>query len=610
MLRFFRKLSFKKKILSSYILFIGISCLLIGVYCIRSMDATKKENYNYMSQFGEQISLNTDVIFSNMERIRYIHLIDDEVKKSIRKSMKQKTIGEELEETAYVQKALNHMTAMNQYVLRATIVNEYGEIYSNVQTRNESYIKRMEEIDAGQDWSDKHKVYYTGVYTEEINMIPFELVTSISKIYDIDRDTYVGTLYVDVNFAFIRKILNQSLQTRKTGMELLIFDANQNVLYETKNSGENFQEYVSDKEQEEIRKFLDGKDENHLLSIGGRRCIVSSVKNSTTNWKIMTYTPLRFIYASGWKNMVGILSAMLILLIAAIVLGIILAGQISRPVTILAKAMSRVKQGKVQLIDESQYYWQDEMRRLLLSYNEMGRRINESIEKIYVYQLNKKQTELKMLQLQINPHFLYNTLNTISSIAALEDIEEIAQIADNLSGMFQYSIKGEDMVPVSREMQHVKSYLEIQAIRFPGKYEFYYDIKEDVSGQKMLKFLIQPLVENALQHGFEDREGINCIWISADMSPEHDIYIKIRDNGVGIGQKKTENLNDELENMDAGILVQSVDHGIGLRNVNARIKNFYGRDYGVHIESQEGSYTEIIIKIKSLDSSRQEETEC
>ena len=95
-----------------------------------------------------------------------------------------------------------------------------------------------------------------------------------------------------------------------------------------------------------------------------------------------------------------------------------------------------------------------------------------------------------MLQFQINPHFLYNTLNTISSIAALSDIDDIVKIADNLSNMFQYNIKGDDIVPVKKEIQHVKNYLEIQSIRFPGKYQFDYTISPEVEHQKMLKFLL------------------------------------------------------------------------------------------------------------------------
>ncbi len=288
---------------------------------------------------------------------------------------------------------------------------------------------------------------------------------------------------------------------------------------------------------------------------------------------------------------------MIMLMIAAVFLGIYLAGQISRPVMVLAKAMGEVEQGKVNLLEEEKYGWQDEMGLLFRSYNEMGKRINDSIEKIYIYQINQKQTELKMLQFQINPHFLYNTLNTISSIAALSDIEEIAKIADNLSAMFQYNIKGDDIVSVRKEIQHVKNYLEIQAIRFPGKYQFEYRISSEVEDLKMLKFLLQPLAENSLQHAFGKMKEINRITLTA-WEDGDDVIFQLRDNGVGMNTEIMEKLNKELAKTDTGTLVNHVDKGIGLRNVNARIKNLYGKEYGIQIRSEEGKYTEIQIRIQ------------
>ena len=333
----------------------------------------------------------------------------------------------------------------------------------------------------------------------------------------------------------------------------------------------------------------------------GKKCLAASVRNDTTDWQIVAWMPLSDIYALSWKNMVGIFSAMIMLLITAVFLGIYLAGQISRPVMVLAKAMGEVDKGKVNLLEQEKYGWQDEMGLLFKSYNEMGKRINDSIEKIYIYQINQKQTELKMLQFQINPHFLYNTLNTISSIAALSDIEEIVKIADNLSGMFQYNIKGDDIVPVRKEVLHV-----IQAIRFPGKYQFEYRIAPGVEDRKMLKFLLQPLAENSLQHAFGKMKEVNIISLTAQ-EDKGDIIFRLRDNGVGMKEGQVEALNRELARTDTGTLVNNVDKGIGLRNVNARIKNLYGKECGIQIRSEEGKYTEIQIRIHTME--RQENRE-
>lgn len=603
---FFKKLSFKKKILSSYILFVGISCLLIGIYFLKSMESAKEESYNYMCQFSELVSMNTDVIVSNMDRIRFLHFIDDNVRHMIRQNREEKTTAELLNDDDYIERTLNHMTNMNQYVLRATIVNEYGEVYSNVQTKNETYLEKMGKIDRAQEWTDKNKVYYTAVYEEEINLLPFELVTSISKLYDMDQEECIGTLYVDLNFSAIRQMLGRLIEPRLTGMKLLVFDENQEVIYDSDGQEKVFWNRM-EKNKKEFIDFLKEGSGNREFIINYERCLSARIKNQTTSWQIITWMPLADIYASGLKNMVGIFSAMMILLLSAVFLSIYLANQISRPVMILAKAMGQVEQGKVNLLEQEKNDWQDEMGLLIKSYNEMGKRINDSIEKIYIYQINQKQTELKMLQFQINPHFLYNTLNTISSIAALNDIEEIAKIADNLSSMFQYNIKGDDIVPVKKEIQHVKNYLEIQAIRFPGKYQFEYHIDPKVEEQRMLKFILQPIAENSLQHAFGKMKNINMVYLSAWKEDSNIIFL-LRDNGVGMQAEQVEKLNRELAETDTGTLVNHIDKGIGLRNVNARIKNLYGKKYGIQVKSEEGVYTEVKIRIHEIEGEEKEET--
>lgn len=606
MIRYFRRLSFGKKILSSYILFISISCLLVFIYYIKSMEVAKQENYNNMFQLGEQISLNTDILVSNMDRIRFIHLIDDKIKPVIRSENKNKEIDRLLEEQEYIERAIKHMANMNQFILRVTIVNEYGDIYSNVSTEQEEYLKRLAPVVESQDWTDKNKVYYTGVNTEKISQNPYKIVTSISKMYDIDRKC-IGTIYIDLNYTQISTLFNHLFERKEMKTAFLVLDTQEELMYVSPNIREGFWEQMDQNEREKLHnacqdeEVLGGK-KRITLTLDGEKCSATAEENSITNWKVVVYTPLRAVYADGIRNMIGILTAMAVVLSLAIVLGIILSRQISRPVTILAKAMAGADKGSVELIQEEPYFWQDEMGQLMHSYNEMGQRINESIEKIYVYQLNQKQTELKMLQFQINPHFLYNTLNTISSIAALEDIEEIVQISDSLSNMFQYNIKGSDIVPMSHEIQHVKNYLNIHTIRFPEKYQFQYEIQPEAMQCYMLKFLIQPLVENSLQHAFTKLKDENQIRLHIFLSGDSDIFIEIWDNGVGIKEEDVAMLNTELSGMDTRTLVSNVDRGIGLRNVNARIKNFYGRAYGLQIESMEEQYTVIRLKIRRIDT--------
>ena len=609
MSQWFKKLSFGKKILSSYIIFIGISFVLSAIFCLKSIELSKKESFSYMNQFADQVNLNLDVIFSNMDRMRFLHLIDDKVKPMIRNRSDQKNITQRLEDEDYITRALNHMTNMNQYVLRATIVNEYGDVYSNIRTENSEYLQKMEQIESKQQWDDKHKIYYTGVYNETINMVEYPLVTSISKIYDVDRDTPLGTIYIDLNFKAVEQILDKTLETQNTWTRLMIFDDEENLVYHTSHDDSLWQG-INEEEKAAIVRLVEESGENkHIeMKIQGRNSSVSVMENEETGWKIFVYTPQSDVYAAGLNNLLGMLIAMVFVLTVAIILGILLSRQISRPVRVLIKAMDKVDKGKVRYIDEQEYDWKDEMGYLLRSYNQMGRRINESIEKIYVYQLNQKQTELKMLQFQINPHFLYNTLNTISSIAALEGIDEISRISDNLSNMFQYNIKGRDIVPLKDEIRHVQNYMGIQTIRFPGKYEFTYQMDDNICDEPMLKFILQPLVENALQHAFERMKEINKVALSCKTDGD-DILISIYDNGIGIDEQTLNQLNREFDETDTRTLVNNVDRGIGLRNVNARIKNFYGKGYGIHIESCLDEYTVIHIRIKKIKERNREEND-
>lgn len=562
-----------------------------------------------MHQFAEQVNLNMEVIFSNMDRVRFLHLIDDKVKPMIRTKTEDKTLAKALEDDDYVTRALNHMTNMNQYVLRATFVNEYGDVYSNVKTENSSYLYRMFNIQRMQDWEDRHKIYYTGVYRETINMVEYPLITSISKIYDIDQESPIGTLYIDLNFSAVRQILDQTLEPTGTGTRLMIFDHRGNLIYHTGHNEEVWGD-ITNPEKQEITRLIsfDNTDADYdpEIRINGKNTVISMMDSETTGWRVVVYTPLSDIYAVGLKNIAGLAVMMAAVLIAAIVLGIVLSGQISRPVSILIKAMEKVDKGTVKYIDEKEYDWQDEMGLLLHSYNQMGQRINDSIEKIYVYQLNQKQTELKMLQFQINPHFLYNTLNTISSIALLEGVDVIARIADNLSSMFQYNIKGSDIVPFGQEFKQANRYMTIQTIRFPGKYEFTQHIPQALYDEPVLKFVLQPLVENSLKHAFPKMRETNRIDLEAYYDGEN-IEIRIRDNGIGMNSETVRKLNEELEEMDTKTLVENVDRGIGLRNVNARIRNFYGKGYGIRIRSKEGEYTVIQIRIHRIAGDGQEE---
>ena len=213
------------------------------------------------------------------------------------------------------------------------------------------------------------------------------------------------------------------------------------------------------------------------------------------------------------------------------------------------------------------------------------------------------QSELSVLQYQINPHFLYNTLDTIRSYALMSDQEDIALMSEKLSRFFRYAISNrENIVKVEDELRHIEDYLFIQSRRFGDRFETEISVEEpELRERYMLKLMIQPLVENAITHGLErlKRKGRIHIHIAAT---EKKLLIRVSDNGVGMNEEKLCELNHSLR---AGTVQPAGNHGrgtgIAIQNVNARIRITFGEEYGLHYRSHEMQGTTVTATLPLLD---------
>lgn len=177
----------------------------------------------------------------------------------------------------------------------------------------------------------------------------------------------------------------------------------------------------------------------------------------------------------------------------------------------------------------------------------------------------------------------YNTLNLIASMGELSDFPEIVEITKNLSCIMQYNVKGSRFVSLKTEVEMVKAYLEIQRIRFHDCFSVEYEIERQIEQVRIVKFILQPIVENIFEHGFTMDENDNKIWIKA-FKCENDIVILVKDNGCGIDSEKREELNRILCERTRRIsYIDEEEKSIGINNVNTRIKNYYGEKYGVKV---------------------------
>ena len=232
--------------------------------------------------------------------------------------------------------------------------------------------------------------------------------------------------------------------------------------------------------------------------------------------------------------------------------------------------------------------------------DELKRLINEN----YIQNLEKREAELNALQSQINPHFLYNTLESINSIASVYRCQEICDISQRLGEMFRYSINigRSEFTTLDKEIEHIRNYIFIQKIRFKDKFEVYYDIPDELRYMKTLKFILQPIVENSLYHGFEGKNTKGNLEVSACIE-SHNLILKIKDDGKGMTDEQLDSLNDYVSDMSVKI-GNNDKRSIGIRNVNARIKLAYGDSYGIIIRSRQNIGTHVIVTLPVLGYGR------
>lgn len=240
----------------------------------------------------------------------------------------------------------------------------------------------------------------------------------------------------------------------------------------------------------------------------------------------------------------------------------------------------------------------DEIGLMYREYDAVVKSLNEYIRKDYQNKLATMDAQMRALEAQIDAHFLFNTLETINSIAEIEEVEPIQTISMALANMFRYSIKTQsELVPLRDEINHIRNYISIQNIRYDNRFTVDIQIPEETLNERVLKLILQPVIENSINHGFKRCQIRGKILIEA-YTDESNLYIRISDNGVGMNETQLENLKNLLNSRPAvEELGKRVYESIGIKNINSRIQLYYGTMYGLDIDSVENEGTTALITV-------------
>ena len=250
----------------------------------------------------------------------------------------------------------------------------------------------------------------------------------------------------------------------------------------------------------------------------------------------------------------------------------------------------------------------DEITELGMSFNIMIGKIKELLDSKIKEQENLKKAELRALQAQINPHFLYNTLDTIIWMAESKKTDQVVKMVSALSDFFRISLsKGMDWITIREEVERIRSYLTIQKMRYRDILDFKIEVDEDVAENTILKLILQPLVENALYHGIKNKRQGGMISVRARRKGEDEVMLEVEDDGIGFTSEKLAQLRAELDDDSGDIKLES---GFGIGNVNKRIRLYYGKPYGLSIQSEysTGTCVTLVIPAKMGAASQNEDS--
>ncbi|WP_171832098.1 sensor histidine kinase [Oceanispirochaeta sp. M1] len=280
-------------------------------------------------------------------------------------------------------------------------------------------------------------------------------------------------------------------------------------------------------------------------------------------------------------NQVSIVTLTMILV--SIIMAFLFSRSFFLPLKILGYSMKKVENEQFEIRIPQRR--NDEIGALISSFNNMAERLDELHNEVYVAHVKEKEAELIALETQINPHFLYNTLDTIYWMTKLEGSFESAQMIKTLADLFRIALSsGNEKIPLKKELEHLNYYMEIQMKRFGNLFTFSLQVDPELEERTVLKLILQPLVENAIVHGIEKKQGASKIDVSITADNEGLLIYRVSDDGAGFNTNTLKQNSGDKKG------------GFGLRNVDERLRLAYGPEYGILVESTHGEGTTIVIR--------------
>lgn len=376
--------------------------------------------------------------------------------------------------------------------------------------------------------------------------------------------------------------------------QFIILDQDNNVIVSNRGlkTGEVYKDVFWNADTQEVVKTV--------VDYDGMKSLAQCMQIEENGWKIISIIPMEEL-TSDMQEVVGInIILALISIVLLMLFGHIMIKNIMQPINTIVDFLQQTETNTLKsritipLHNEIAIIGSN-INVMLDRVEQMTKKIVENQTLLYEAKLTEQDAELHALQSQINPHFLYNTLNCLSNIGLAYDIPQIADISVAMSNIYRYSIKGDKIVSLEDELQCIREYMKIMDIRFNGKFKTEYHFDEEALKLYTLRMILQPIVENAVYHGLEQKSGKGTLEIAGRISEEEQLILTVRDNGKAMTPLQVEELRKTIQEYEKVGLYHSEKSSIGLGNINKRIKIQFGEQYGLYVESQESVGTKVTL---------------
>ena len=491
-----------------------------------------------------------------------------------------------------IQKGMNLLYEANRDNLRTiAIYNSYGSLMAA-----EPVASQKEDPDVtSQDWykqavEEMENMHFSTPHIQNLfddGSMRYYWVISLSRAVDLtdNGDSQMGVLLVDMDYSSISRMLQQ-INASDNVQYYYLCDSSGEIIYHPRQI--QISEGIANENNDTESGYKDGVYDE-MFEGEHRKVIVNTI--SYTGWKLVGVIPYS-TFTSGMLNMryfVGML--MLLTAMMLVVINRVVSVGISRPILRLNDSVREYEAGEKP---EIYIGGSLEIRHLGYSIQKSYEQIDSLMKKIVLEQNERRKSELDALQSQINPHFLYNTLESITWMIEGERNDEAAFMITQLARLFRISLsKGRTVITVADELQHARSYMNIQKIRYKNAFSVVFDVDQEVCSCCTVKLILQPILENAINYGVSGMDDCGEIRVTGRLE-DGNVILSVTDNGIGMSEEQVALILTDSSHM------HKRGSGVGLVNVNNRIRLLFGGEYGLTVESEPDEGTTVTVRIPAV----------